>query len=112
MVDKRNKIKDSDGELITESQIVKSTLGHKSGYIKGMGHGLQVSRGITSSMTVGIDIKEKLSELDKANEQITYLTNKCEEQGNNVNFMKAQMLKWEKIFEKLPGITEIVDGKC
>lgn len=42
MVDKRNKGKDSDGELITESQMLK-------------------------------------------------------EQGNNVNFIKSQMLKWEKI---------------
>ncbi|KAL6576308.1 hypothetical protein OROHE_000089 [Orobanche hederae] len=103
MVDMRNKgieNDENDGEPISESQIVKATLGHKSGYIKGMGHELQASCGVTSNMIVGIDIKEKLSELDRANGKIIHLTNKCEEQGNSMDFMKTQMLKWEKILER------------
>ena len=110
MIDMRNNRIENDEEPISESQIVKATLGHKSGYIKGMGHGLQASRGSSSSMTAGIDIKEKLSELDRANEKIANLTKKCEEQGNSVELMKAQMLQWEKIMEKMPAISQVSTG--
>ncbi|KAL6566581.1 hypothetical protein OROMI_014985 [Orobanche minor] len=115
MVDMRNKgieNDENDGEPIYEYQIVKATLGHKVGYIKGMGHGLQASRGVTSNMIVGIDIKEKLSVLDRANEKIIHLIYKCEEQGNSINFIETQMLKWEKILERLPHISELITGTC
>ncbi|KAL6508661.1 hypothetical protein OROGR_023372 [Orobanche gracilis] len=69
MVAMKNKCAENEGETLQESEIVKSALGHKSGYVKGMGHGLQVSRGL-SNIAAGIQITKKLSELDSANEQI------------------------------------------
>ncbi len=103
-------IEQGEGSTVQEADIVKSTLGHRSGYVKGMGHGLQVSRG-TETTIAGIHINQKLAELDSANDKIAELTKANEEQENAMKSMKLQMEKWDKILKALPGASQLLSGK-
>ena len=106
MVKMKNNAKEGE-EQIPESEIVKETLGYRSGYIKGLGHGVEVIRGKPANEVGGLDagVEAKLTaELEKANANIANLTQKCAEQRESVSYMKHCMFKVFNILEKVPGI--------
>ena len=73
MVEKKKNCSEStDEDPMPEHEIVKDTLGHRSGYVKGMWYGVTKARG-ECSQTDRTPIDEKLAELDTANEKIAQL---------------------------------------
>ena len=105
MVEMKNISDELGGQPLPESEIVKSTLGSKSGYVKGMGHGLQVGPRGQTTITAGIHMNKKLEELDVANEKIALLSKENED-------MKLRMEALEKILMKTQAVSQALSGKC
>ncbi|KAG8386937.1 hypothetical protein BUALT_Bualt03G0200700 [Buddleja alternifolia] len=82
-----------DEEPPSEEAILESTLGLRSGYIKGMGHGVEEVRGRrASSYTVdNAELKEKLEQLENAKDEIVNLTEAYEEQRITLDEQKKEM---------------------
>ncbi|KAG8378235.1 hypothetical protein BUALT_Bualt08G0116600 [Buddleja alternifolia] len=113
MIAKQSQPVNEDEEPPSEEAILESTLGRRSGYIKGMGHGVEVVRGRQSSsyMVANTELKEKLEEqkktlevqriaLDEQNKEMEA----CKEQhSQEIDALKAQMAKIEKLLHTIIG---------
>ena len=102
----RSKCGSSDEDVMSESEIVKTALGQKPGYVKGMGHGLIATRKLTRKSD-RFDIEEKLAELDTANDQIAMLAKSNEEQAKEMRQMRLHMQNLEKLMKKIPGVATL-----
>ncbi|KAG8380483.1 hypothetical protein BUALT_Bualt06G0020000 [Buddleja alternifolia] len=93
MIATQNQSVNDDEEPPSEEAILESTLGRRSGYIKGMGHGVEVVRGRrASSYTVdNAELKEKLEQLENAKDKIVNLTEAYEEQRITLDEQKKEM---------------------
>ncbi|KAG8384259.1 hypothetical protein BUALT_Bualt04G0099700 [Buddleja alternifolia] len=122
-----------DEEPPSVDGIIESTLGCRSGYIKGMGHGVEVVQGrqFSSYSVVNTKLKEKLSQLETAQDKIVNLTNAYEEQSKTleetlmklddqkketeackeqnktysrqIDSLQCQMAKMQEFLQKFPG---------
>ncbi|KAG8383822.1 hypothetical protein BUALT_Bualt04G0053800 [Buddleja alternifolia] len=100
MVAAQNQPVNEDEEPPSEDAIIESNLGRRSGYIKGMGHGVEVVRGrqFSSYSVVNAELKEKLSQLETAQDKIVNLTDAYEEQSKT---LKEQSKTLEETLMKL-----------
>ncbi|KAK4414975.1 hypothetical protein Salat_2604500 [Sesamum alatum] len=82
MVAMQSELIDGNEDQPSEDVIMRSALGHRSGYVKGMGHGVEVVKNRQSCPSVvgNAELKEKLLELDRVNDKILNLTEAYEEQ--------------------------------
>ncbi|XP_057803358.1 uncharacterized protein LOC131018661 [Salvia miltiorrhiza] len=101
MVDLKMKAAEHGKESLAEPVIVKSVLGYRSGYIKGMGHGVQVLHNRESNVFAGIDLKEKLLELESAKVEIVNLTKAYSEQRKKMDKMESDMAKMQGILQHI-----------
>ena len=111
MVEKRkNRSESTDEDAMPEHEIVMDTLGHRPGYVKGMGYGVTKARG-QCSKTDKTPIEEKLAELDTANEQIAQLTKENEAQAAQMSEMKSYMERMQKLMMTIPAVRQAAEGK-
>ncbi|KAG8380003.1 hypothetical protein BUALT_Bualt07G0148400 [Buddleja alternifolia] len=113
MIAKQSQPANEDEEPPSEDAILESTLGRRSGYIKGMGHGVEVVRGRQSSsyMVANTELKEKLEEQKKTLEEqrITLDEQKkemeaCKEKhSQEIDALKAQMANMKKLLQTIIG---------
>ena len=95
-----------DNEI--EAKIVQSVLGYRSGYIKGMGYGVKVSRPRESNSFAGIDLKKKLQELDTTKDKLINLTAAHTQQSEKMSKLERELAKMKQLFQHIPGIS--LDG--
>ena len=111
MVEKRkNRSESTDEDPMPEHEIVKDTLGHRPGYVKGMGYGVTKARG-ECSQTDRTPIDEKLAELDTANEKIAQLAKENETQSAQMVEMKLHMERMQKLLMTIPAVRQAAEGK-
>ena len=111
MVEKRKKCSEStDEDPMPEHEIVKDTLGHRSGYVKGMWYGVTQARG-ECNQTDRTPIDEKLAELDTANERIAQLVKENETQSAQMVEMKLHMERMQKLLMTIPAFRQFAEGK-
>ncbi|KAK4428704.1 hypothetical protein Salat_1170200 [Sesamum alatum] len=93
MVAMQSELIDENEDQPSEDVIMRSALGHRSGYVKGMGHGVEVVKNRQSCPSVvgNVELKEKLLELDRANDKILNLTEAYEEQRMTLEIQKKEM---------------------
>ncbi|KAG8375134.1 hypothetical protein BUALT_Bualt10G0068800 [Buddleja alternifolia] len=113
MIAKQSQPANEDEEPPSKDAILESTLGRRSGYIKGMGHGVEVVRGRQSSsyMVANTELKEKLEEQKKTLEEqrITLDEQKkemeaCKEKhSQEIDALKAQMANMKKLLQTIIG---------
>lgn len=86
------------GAEISEEAIMRSKLGVRCGYVKGMGHGVDVNHG-GENCTESISqlIQENLSEVTNTKEKVSNL------EGMIAN-LQVQMRKMEKCVRQIAGI--------
>ncbi|KAL3839239.1 hypothetical protein ACJIZ3_023830 [Penstemon smallii] len=117
MVELEDKSMEEGETPMSEDEILAEALGHRSGYQKGMGYGVEVApRGKSSSSTTQQDsqVNEKLSEtqnkLENAETKIRTLTIELEEQKernkNNeekIETLQAQMQQMQQLWLRMQG---------
>ncbi|KAL3834227.1 hypothetical protein ACJIZ3_008963 [Penstemon smallii] len=117
MVELEDKSMEEGETPMSEDEILAEALGHRSGYQKGMGYGVEVApRGKSSSSTTQQDsqVNEKLSEtqnkLENAETKISTLTIELEEQKernkNNeekIETLQAQMQQMQQLWLRMQG---------
>ncbi|KAK4421673.1 hypothetical protein Salat_2117900 [Sesamum alatum] len=127
MVAMQSELIDGNEDQPSEDAIMRSALGHRSEYVKGMGHGVEVVKNRQSCPSVvgNAELKEKLLELDRANDKILNLTEAYEEQrmtleeqkkemdackeqnrtySEKIDILQSQMAQMQQFLQKLPGI--------
>ena len=108
MVEKRkNRSESTDEDPMPEHEIVKDTLGHRCGYVKGMVNAVTKARG-ECSHTDRTPIDEKLAELDTANEKIVQLAKENETQAAQMVEMKLHMERMQKLLMTIPAVRHIM----
>ena len=111
MVEKRkNRSESTDEDPMPEHEIVKDTLGHRPGYVKGMGYGVTKARG-QCNQTDRTPIDEKLAELDTANEKIAQLAKENESKVAQMVEMKLHMERMQKLLMTIPAVRQSAEGK-
>ncbi|KAK4438600.1 hypothetical protein Salat_0194500, partial [Sesamum alatum] len=127
MVAMQSELMDENEDQPSENVIMRSALGHRSGYVKGMGHGVEVVKNRQSCPSVvgNAELKEKLLQLDRANDKILNLTEAYEEQrmtleeqkkemdaykeqnrtySEKIDILQSQMAQMQQFLQKLPSI--------
>ncbi|KAG8372422.1 hypothetical protein BUALT_Bualt12G0064500 [Buddleja alternifolia] len=106
MIVKKSQPVNEDEEPPSEEAILESTLDRRSQYIKGMRHGAEVVRGRQSSsyMVANTELKEKLEEQRIALDEQKKEMEACKEQhSQEIDALKAQMAKMEKLLHTIIG---------
>ncbi|KAK4417123.1 hypothetical protein Salat_2537800 [Sesamum alatum] len=93
MVAMQSELIDENEDQPSDDVIMRSALGHRSAYVKGMRHRVKVIKNRQSCPSVvgNGELKEKLLELDRANDKILNLTEAYEEQRLTLEEPKKEM---------------------